>query len=174
MRGTWLCIVLAACANETDGSPTENVNPIGIGEIADLDEPAATHVHGECAHDVALYGMTGNAAATPVGPLTVDTTGIDICLSLDARDNIWVAHFAAGTEYESGASASFVLGLYDLDGNLLRDGWDVSFGSTPTTTFANLEYGITKGQVVEAVLWVRAKTGTANSTVNLHLFEPFE
>jgi hypothetical protein len=170
MRGTWLCIVLAACASDTDGV----ISPPGNDPQFEIGEPAAIHEPGECAHDIALYGMTGNASATPVGPLTVDATGIDICLSLDARDNIWVAHFAAGTEYETGGSSSFELALYDANGNLMRDGWDVSFGGSPPKTFANLEYGITKGQIVDAVLWVRAKNGTATSTVNLHLFEPFE
>jgi hypothetical protein len=167
MRRGWLCIVLAACATEARDprSPPEQDPDVQLGE------PAATHVPGDCAHQAALYGMTGNASATPIGPLTVDATGIDICLSLDARDNIWVAHFAAGTEYESAASSSFELALYDSDGNLMRDGWDVSFS---TSTFANLEYGVTKGQIVSAVLWVRAKTGTATSTVNLHLFEPLD
>jgi hypothetical protein len=173
MRRGWLCIVLAACASESDGTGT-GTPPVDEDPEFEIGEPVEPHVAGECAHNVALYGMTGNAAATPVGPITVDATGIDICLSLDARDNIWVAHFAAGTEYENGKSSSFELALYDSDGNLMRDGWDVSFGSSPTTTFANLEYGVTKGQIVNAVLWVRAKSGTATSTVNLHLFEPFE
>jgi hypothetical protein len=34
--------------------------------------------------------------------------------------------------------------------------------------------GVTKGQVIDVVLWVRAKTGSASSTVNVALFEPFE
>lgn len=169
MRG-WFLVVLVGCASETQGTggqrPTEPEREIG--------EAVQTHVVGECAHSAALYGMTGNAQATPIGPVTVDQTGIDLCLSLDARDNLVVAHFAAGTEYEMAASSSFLLALFDRDGNPMREGWDVSFGSTPTTTFANLEYGITKGQLVDVVLWVRAKSGTATSTVNLHLFEPYE
>jgi hypothetical protein len=173
MRRGWLCIVLAACASET-GEPGTVMQPPDDDPELEIGEPAETHVPGECAHQVALYGMTGNASATPVGPITVTASGIDICLSLDARDNIWVAHFAAGTEYESAAISSFDLALYDSDGNLMRDGWDVSFGTSPTTTFANLEYGVTKGQVVNAVLWVRAKSGTASSTVQLHLFEPLD
>jgi len=166
-------IALAGCASDTGGPPSQpsgDDNP--LAEIGDPVE--ASHEPGECAYSVALYGMTGNADATPVGPITVDTTGIDICLSLDARDNLVVAHFAAGTTYESADSASFQLGLYDGNGTLLRDGWDVTFGSTPTTAFANLEYGVEKGQVMSAVLWVRAKAGTASSTVSLHLFEPYE
>jgi len=170
MRG-WFCLIaLAACTSEPGGSPPSiDVPPLEIRDVAEV-----THVPGECTYNVALYGMTGNAAATPVGPITVDTTGIDICLSLDARDNLIVAHFAAGTQYETAASSSFELALYDGNGTLVRDGWDVAFGSTPTTAFANLEYGVTKGQVMDAVLWVRAKAGTATSTVSLHLFEPLE
>ncbi|HEX5064351.1 MAG TPA: hypothetical protein VFV99_33480 [Kofleriaceae bacterium] len=170
MRG-WFCLfVLAACTGEPGGSrPTIDVPPLEIGGDTEV-----THEPGECTYNVALYGMTGNANATPVGPITVDTSGIDICLSLDARDNLVVAHFAAGTQYETAASSSFELALYDGDGTLLRDGWDVAFGSTPTTAFANLEYGVTKGQVMDAVLWVRAKAGTATSTVNVTLFEPYE
>ncbi len=164
--------MLAACAGEDSGGGTGA--PSGTDPQAEIGEPVVPHVPGECAHEVALYGMTGTSEATPVGPLTVDATGIDICLSLDARDNIWIAHFAAGTDYESAASASVALGLYDRDGTLMRDGWDVSFGTNPTTTFANLEYGIEKGQLVSAVLWVRAKSGTATPTVQLRLFEPFE
>jgi hypothetical protein len=135
-----------------------------IGESVELTHSA------NCAHHASLYGMAGTMGPS-VGPITVDTTGTDICLSLDARDNIWIAHFAASTGHEQGASSSFQLGLYDANGDLIANGWDVNFSSS---TRASIEHGIEKGQLVDVVLWVRAKSGTATSTVSLYLFEPYE
>ena len=180
MRGTWLFICvpigIVGCASEPTNAPEDPAqdHALDIGELGEKGE-AARPVPEECAHSVALYGMTGNAQGTPVGPVTVDTTSILICLSLDARDNIQIAHFAAGTQYESGtATSSFELTLYDGNGVMLRDGWDVTFGSSPPTTFANLEYGVTKGTIIDAVLWVRAKNGAATTTIGVTLFEPYE
>ena len=56
----------------------------------------------------------------------------------------------------------------------LRDGWDITFGSNPGTSLATLGYGYATGEVYEAVLWVRAKTGSATTTVDVYLLEPYE
>jgi hypothetical protein len=163
-------IVLAGCDGETAGGGPQSPDAARV----DIDAALTPHVPTACAYQIALCGMTGSAEPTPVGPVTVDAAGIDICMTLDARDNIQLAHFAADTAYEPGNSSSFHLSLYAKDGTPLRDGWDVTFGSSPATTFASVEYGIDKGQLVEAVLWVRAKAGSATSQVQLHLFEPLE
>jgi hypothetical protein len=56
----------------------------------------------------------------------------------------------------------------------MADGGDVTFGSNPGSTFASVSYSIVKGQVVEAVVWIRAKDASASSIVDLYLLEPWE
>ena len=163
--------MLAGCATDPGvdpGPPRPTHEP-----DREIGEDMARPHTGSCAHQASLYGMAGTMGPT-VGPITVDATGVDICLSLDARDNIWIAYFAASTVHEPAASSSFELGLYDSDGTLMRHGWDVAFSGSPPTVRANIEYIIETRELVEAVLWVRAKSGTATSSVSLHLFEPYE
>jgi len=126
---------------------------------------------------LALYGMDNLSAQPVYGPVAVDTAGITICLSLDARDNLREAHFMSGTPNESGDMSSFELSLRDANDVELVAGWDVSIGNTDTKTAANLEYSFAPGQVYAAKLVVRAKPGRtppATTQVGLSLFEPYE
>jgi hypothetical protein len=164
-----IAVVLVGC-----GSPPEPVGPdAALPPDAAVDSVPFTPdtCHGT---PLSLYGMSGNADPTIVGPYTVDTTGTTICLSLDARDNIRIAHFAANTAYETAGASSFELALFTMDDVLLREGWDVQFGSNPTTSFANLEFGVTVGTILDTKLVVRARSGTATTQIPLHLFEPYE
>ena len=173
MRGLLLLLLVGCSTTDVDSeSGVAAEEPVfEIGEPEEAAELVPTP--GDCDHDVSLYGMSGSGP-TSIGPLTVDGSGTDICLTLDARDNIWVGHFAAGTEYENGDASSFQLTLFDRDGVVLRAGWDVSVDVAMPRTFANLEYGVDKGQVLQALLHVRARTGTATSAIRLYLFEPYE
>ena len=168
-----LCAAALAFAGCAHDAPDPAVPPDAAADAAVDARPFAPAATCE-GSPLALYGMDGSNPATIVGPVTVDTTGTTICLSLDARDNIWIAHFAAGTVYQTAADSSFELALFAADGTQLQTGWDVAFGSSPTTVFANLEYGVTVGQVLDVRLVVRAKAGSATTQVALHLFEPYE
>lgn len=159
----------------------------GAGCASDPGEPAGTDPPvpevdgtftpvvpaGDCAQSLSLYGMTGSATPTRV-PLSLGTTGVTLCLALDGTDNIQVAHFAANTPYEMADTSSFLLTLYDAGGNLMGNGWDVAFGTSPTTVFANLEYGMPKGQITNVKLVVATRAGEQAADVSLYLFEPYE
>ena len=121
-----------------------------------------------------LDGFDSPSGHITAGPYAVDTQGVTLCLTLDATDNIVVAHFGAGSDREQSATSSFAMTLFDGDGNVLRDGWDVTFGSSSPTTFANLEYGVTKGTILEAKLVIRTRTDSGSTSVGLALFEPYE
>ena len=169
-----LLVLLVGCTATDVDSEADVPDQEPVFDIGDPDAPQeVVPTPGDCDHSLSLYGMSGSGP-TSLGPVTVDGAGIDICLALDARDNIWVGHFAAGTDNETGSASSFQLTLFDRDSHVLRAGWDVTFGSSPPTTFANLEYGVDKGQVLQALLHVRARTGTATSKIDLYLFEPYE
>ena len=103
------------------------------------------------------------------------------------RDNIRIAHFAAGTPYEQASASSYAMALFTVDDQLMREGWDVSFGNG--NAFTNLEYGMPVGVVTHAKLVidlncaslrVAARSGEARpcgaapTEVALHLFEPYE
>lgn len=163
-------VLAVGCASHDGGTGP------GAGSNVDAGAPDAEPppVPQACAQTIALYGMTGSAEGMTV-PVSVDTTGTALCLELDARDNIVVAHFAAGTAYESGTQSSFKLDLFDDADQLVQAGWDVQFGSgTDARAFANLEYGVMKGQLVTMKLMVRARAGTASTDLGLSLFEPYE
>jgi hypothetical protein len=128
----------------------------------------------ECGADIMLDGSTGNAQGTLAGPFSLDRNGITLCLHLDATQNLVAAHFAASTAEEAGAASSFATVLEDSDGAVLQDSWDVSVGNSDTRTFANLEWNAPLHVVTETQLWLHAREQTANTTVSLSLFEPFE
>ena len=158
-----LSIVLAGCTVDSE-SPLDRGRYLGN----DFPQPIAL----TCDREIGLYGMTGSAEPTRV-PLGLSAEGANVCFVLDARDNLRIAHFAASMPREAGASASsFELSLYDQNGNLLRAGWDVDFG---TNVFASLEYGVAVGQLLPVTMHVQAKSGAAAQTeLAASLFEPFE
>ncbi|HSD88716.1 MAG TPA: hypothetical protein VLB44_14405 [Kofleriaceae bacterium] len=167
----WLLLSVVAgagCATEPGEPPATGDHPPVDGTLSPAAVPA-----GDCAQTVSLYGMGGSQPA--IVPLSLSTAGVTLCLELDGRDNIQVAHFAANTPNEMAETSSFVLSLYEADGTtLIRTGWDVAFGTTPTTVFANLEAGMPKGQVTNAKLVVATRSGETSSQIHLYLFEPFE
>ncbi len=168
MRSAWIVVaLLGGCASDLDGT----IEMVPDPSLEPVDEAAVPRT---CSQTVALYGMTGNAQGETV-PVTVDTAGTTLCLELDARDNIQVGHFAAGTPYEAGTQSSYKLDLFDALDQPVRSGWDVQFGSgADARAFTNLEYGVTKGELVPMKLVVRARAGTATTDLHLALFEPYE
>lgn len=162
-----LAVVVGCSGGTSPGTPD--------GPIVEADAPAlAPAVPGACHDSITLYGMDGTNGHVSVGPLAVDTSGVTLCLTLDATDNIVVGHFGADSDREPAATSTFDMTLFAADGTLLREGWDVTFGGSPPTTFANLEYGVTKGTILEAKLVIRTRVGQASSHVGLALFEPYE
>src|SRR5512143_2872070 len=168
----WLLPSIVAAA----GCASDPAQPAGTGDDPKLDvdatfSPAAVPA-GDCTQTIALYGMGGSQPTTV--PVSLTTAGVTLCLELDGRDNLQVAHFAANTPYETGDASSFLLALYDAGGTLMGNGWDVAFGTSPTTVFANLEYGMPRGQITNVKLVVATRAGTQAADVSLYLFEPYE
>lgn len=175
MTRFWLLgVLLVGCVVDEDhdgvAQPMADDLPDTQGSVEQLPAPAA----GPCATQLVLNGMDATGHPPPVGPLTIDTTGTTICLTLDATDNLWVAHFGASSDRVSSSASPYQITLMDANGHVLRDGWDVTFGSSAPTTFASVEYGVTKGTMLEAKLHVRALSGVQTTSVGLSLFEPYE
>lgn len=123
-------------------------------------------VPGACSgEEISIYGMGGSEAMR----VQVAAMPSTLCLALDGRDNIRIAHFAAGTPYEQAAASSFAMALFTPDDQLMREGWDVAFGNG--NVFHNLEYGMPVGAVTHVKLVV---DGAAPTELALHLFEPYE
>lgn len=125
-----------------------------------------------CAMQLTLDGSAGSAPNV-VGPLTLDTSGADLCLHLDATHNTRV-HFAASTPYEAGPASSYTATLEDTAYGAILDGWDVTVGNTDPHTFLNVEWNPPAGQTTNVILWVRSVAGTTPTTINLALFDPLE
>lgn len=141
--------------------------------------PVAPVMPGTCRESVRLYGMDDTTGGVTIGPIDVDAEGVTYCLTLDATDNLVVGHFGASTDREQSATSSFDIALFDADDHLLQAGWDVTFGSSPPTTFGNLEYGVTKGTVLEGKLVIRMKpscvvAATVSTRLAMDLIEPYE
>jgi hypothetical protein len=161
---------LAGCIeSDPDGVAGEGSGSgSGSGSGAPIDASHAT----PCEGTTVMQGVDV-PASVKIPSRSFDVSGALFCLELDARQNIQVAHFAAGTAYEQGTASSFVLALFgNGDGTMLQDGWDVELGSG--TSFANLEYGVTKGDYIAVKLFVAAKAASAATEVSLSLFEPYE
>ena len=150
----WWVMALCACSNE----PAHT--------IVDAPPAQSALVPGACSGaETSLYGM-GSSEATRVSVAVMPST---LCLALDGRDNIRIAHFAAGTPYEQASASSYSMALFTVDDQLMREGWDVAFGNG--NVFSNLEYGMPIGTITHAKLVV---DGEAPTEVALHLFEPYE
>jgi hypothetical protein len=168
----WWVVALGACTNE----------PAHV--VVDAPSAHVALVPGACSGaETSLYGM-GTSEATRVQVAAMPST---LCLALDGRDNIRIAHFAAGTPYEQASASSFAMALFTVDDQLMREGWDVAFGNG--NVFTNLEYGMPVGTVTHVKLVVdlhcaslrdAARSGEARpcgaraTEVALHLFEPYE
>jgi hypothetical protein len=153
MKRLGIVAVLVGCTNGGSSSAAPAVEP---------DAPAlAPAVPGACHESFALDGFDSTSGHLDVGPYALDTQGVTLCLTLDATDNIVVAHFGAGSDREQSATSSFDMTLFDGAGE-------------PPTTFANLEYGVTKGTILEAKLVIRMRAGSGTTSVSLALFEPYE
>jgi hypothetical protein len=158
------CSLVGCIESDPDGVPGGGS---GSGSNAPLDISLAS----PCEGTTVMQGVDVPAHVN-IPSRSYDAHGALFCLELDARLNIQVAHFAAGTAYEQGSASSFVLGLFgNGDDSMLREGWDVDLSGN---AFANLEYGVTKGDYIAVKLFVAAKSAAAATEVNLSLFEPYE
>jgi hypothetical protein len=164
-----LAFLLVGC---TSPSPVDDPMPM---PTPDMPVAPATMPAPACDATVALYGAGGSATPTSV-PFSIGSSdGVNLCLELDARDNKRVAHFVASTQNEPNATTSmFQLTLLGKDAELLQEGWDVTFGSSPPTAFANLEYDVTDGTTTTVTLHISAKCVPLGTTIDLSLFDPLE
>jgi len=149
MRGSLAFVVLLGCA--TERAPPDS---------------------SACVQTVELVGST-DATATNVGPWSVDSNGIDICMHLDATPLVH-GHFAAATQYTLGTVSGFDTVLLDADGTTLQTGWDVSVGTTNAMTFADLEWDMPGGTTRDTILHVSTPAIVAYPMLSLSLIEPLE
>jgi hypothetical protein len=172
MKRLAACVLLVGCI-ESDPPGTAPDPALGGEQPPPGEQESQVLDPTPCPATISLYGMA-DSGSTTFASRAYDTAGEYFCLELDARDNIWIAHFAASTPYEAGAASNFQLDLLTADGAMLREGWDVSVGQTDTRTFANVEYSIEDRVVLSAKLHVHAKMATATGSFSLSLFEPYE
>lgn len=165
MKVSALLIVLAAC-----GGGSGDVAPDAAGDGAIPFTPDTCS-----GSPLALYGATTQPADQPIyGPVTLDTAGITICLSLDGRDNANLAHFGAITDGEMADASTFELSVYDTNDVLIEMGWDVTIGNSSPMSYANVEHSFEKGQVYQVKLRARAKQAAATTRISLSLLCPLE
>jgi hypothetical protein len=159
-----LVLPLVACAASPD-EPASTPEPMPSAEPATMPPPPA------CYAEVTLDGASDAATPTTVPFAIASSDGVNLCLSLDVRDNKRLVRFAASTQQEFDTSTSmFQLTLLDKDGALLQEGWDVAVDGSPPTAFANLEHDVTEGAVVEVTLHIIAKCVPLGTTIDLALF----
>jgi hypothetical protein len=137
-----------------------------------LPEPTPAVQPQSCGVSLNLVGSV-NATPMPTATLALDANGTNICAHLDATQ-LQRAHFAASSDYQQGDSSGFAATLEAADGSTILEGWDVSFGTTPTTTFLNVEWAPPVGQTTDVIVWVRAPQVPASTTMQLYLFDPLE
>ncbi|HEY4177762.1 MAG TPA: hypothetical protein VGM90_13040 [Kofleriaceae bacterium] len=160
MRFALAAVLLTACASDGEQAATPDAPTVEL--------PAG------CDYELSLNGSSGSSGAQQIGPVSVDATGKRACLHLDATHNLVYAHFDAGTPYIDGTTSPFAVSLYDMQGAMLVDGWDLTIDDTNPRTFTHLEWNAPLGQITDAVVWVRAHDAAATSTFNFSLFEPYE
>jgi hypothetical protein len=134
-----LLLLVSACGGQlpTAGSPATPCAPIALDKY-------------------------GRASST----LTVDQSGLDLCLHLDGRA-FSRSHLMADTQ-----NADFALRLDRPDGTIIQAGWDVPVAGG---TFENLEWSPERKSVDDVILHVATKQPAAK-TVKLDIWfgDPFE
>lgn len=166
MKGLWL-VLLVGCASDPSAQPPTLPPP-----PAPLPVPTAMPTPSGCTA-VTLTAVDAGQVASQTVPTAIDTQGVALCLHLDASA-LQRAHFMAGTPSQSGTSSSFESALLDASGQLIVDGWDVSFGGTDPTTYSNLEWSPPAGQATDVKLIVWARAGSEATTLKVALFDPLE
>jgi len=170
MRTLTLLVVAGSLAGCIESDPDGMVGE-GSGSGSGSSAPIDITLAAPCEGTTVMQGVDVPAKVT-IPAQSYDVYGALFCLELDARQNIQVAHFAAGTTYQNRPSSSFVPRLFGTGHHPMpREGWDVQLSDR---VFANLEYGVTKGDYIAVKLFVAAKSATASTEVELSLFEPFE
>ncbi|MBA3541085.1 MAG: hypothetical protein H0T79_15850 [Deltaproteobacteria bacterium] len=123
-----------------------------------------------CISSVSLDGSQPSEPSS-VGPVALGTA--DVCMHLDASRNEIRAHLAVTVgDYQTGQASGFGTALFDLDGVMLREGWDVQISDR---VVHNLEWTLDAGEVRDVVLRVtRASNSTMTAPIQVSLFEPLE
>lgn len=179
VRGCLLVALLVGAA-ACDGSSGDGLDH----ELPGVDASAAADAGvepGGCSVELTLAPEGGGfVASETVAAMEVGGAGVDLCLHLDGTANDR-NHFAASSDQEAGEASSFALLLLDADGDVLVEGWDVTFGTEDPTTFANLETGpwapeVPKADhVADVTLRVTTKDGAPHTTsIDVALFDPLE
>src|SRR5438309_10173536 len=108
------CLLLFGCASDHTAPPSKPppVEP----------PPAETIQPRTCAASITLVGAT-TASPAPVGPLTLDSNGANICAHLDATQ-LSRAHFAASTDQHPGDASGLAATLQHGDYSAILEGWD--------------------------------------------------
>ena len=124
----------------------------------------------DCIQHVSLDAV---GSPTSIGPLTIDSGGVTVCIHLVAPSNM-VSHFTGQTQPVAGSASPFDAVLVGLDGATLTSGWDVMISNTNPTVFTNLEWDPTPGTSVDAIFHVNAKSAAATTMLSLSLILPID
>jgi hypothetical protein len=152
-------VVVAACHSATPRADAPPEQPV--------------HAPADCTRRIDVDGDARGATPMPIGPIDLDTRGQLLCLALDAT-KLPRAHFAAGGGEQGGPTGSVVLTLFDANGKVLVDGWDLTIQDTPPHTSNHLEWAPPTRAITHVRLWARARGTPARDTIHVWLFDPHE
>jgi hypothetical protein len=125
-----------------------------------------------CSSTISLLGTTSDPP-TSVGPLALDTNGIDLCVHLDPHGFTRV-HLAIDSPPEPGMASSVASRLEDATFAPILDGWDVTVGTTVPQTSMNLEWDPPAGTTTDVVVWLRGTSASVSTTLQMSLFDPLD
>ncbi len=125
-----------------------------------------------CAQTISLVGSS-SSSPTNVGPLSLDTSGMDLCIHLDPT-GLSRAHFMLDTPPQHGTTSEIASRLEDSMFAPILDGWDVTVGMTDPQTSMNLEWDPPTTAPTDIVVWVHGVSGEMSTTITMSLFDPLD
>jgi len=111
-------------------------NSVDAGAAPTPDCGVVPEPTGMCAATVSLV-LTQQMSA--IVPVTLDTTGVTLCVRLDSSAMTHPTYFEAHTPEENGSVPSFGVAIYDANGTLIEDGYDAQLNNKTYAT-AGLDY----------------------------------
>ena len=148
----WACVIVSGCATQSSGKP-----------------PAPGVDPRSCSQQLSLTA-TSSEPPTQIGPLALDTNGVDLCFHLDPAMFV-NARFDVISAEEPGPVSSVVARLEQPTFVPITDGDDVAVG---TQVSMHLDWMPPNDKPSDVVVWLHAVDEPVTTTVSASYFDPLD
>lgn len=158
-RSCLLILALAACGDDAS---------TGAGTAVDAAADAPVVVAPGACTETRTFSLSGTGSEY-IESVTLTTTPVTYCLTLDTTARTHPTYFDAMTETEPGPASRFALSLYDADGDLLSPGYDADL--VTMETYATVHIEIHEAAVFDVRLVAHARESADTTPLWLGIYQ---